>query len=193
MPKQILYSATQPLASGDLANKLRNVETHGKVPYFVSFPVSENKTDPQYVFGLLAHVGAWICAIIFDAMAGSKIDSKVDKELWDYWLYNIIILGAGFGVIVIALLVHMMKPITPKAMMPAFLSVITISGTLCTLFCGLLLLKHDDLAKDKDEKDLRHFLIWGLIAKLYASACVRNNVMQGQAFAAAKEAADEKK
>lgn len=181
MPKQVLYSATVPLGAGDLVAKLGGEvdSSAGPVPYFVSLPYSkpDTKMYSWAAWGAILHVIGWAAAFTFDILAMTKIDSKADTELMEYWIYGIVILGLGLGFVVLSMIVHKFAPIKEGSMPPALLSVITAGVTLSQLFAFLSLLKHTQLVDASHQKDLRHFLIWGLVSKLYVSSCLRNNII----------------
>tara|TARA_Y100000768_G_scaffold107564_1_gene78978 strand:+ start:22674 stop:23240 length:567 start_codon:yes stop_codon:yes gene_type:complete len=186
MPKQVLYSATVPLG-GNALDKLggNNPETttKGPVPYFISYVYSKSESPYRWsAFGAILHVIGWICALTFDIMALTKIDGDNDKELMDYWVYGMVILAVGLGFVVLSTIVHMASKygIQPGGMPPALIAVITAGVTLSQLFAFLSLLKHTQLTKVGDQKDLRHFLIWGLVSKMYVSAVLRNNIITAE-------------
>ena len=97
-------------------------------------------------------------------------------------IYGMVILAVGLGFVVLSTIVHMASKygIQPGGMPPALIAVITAGVTLSQLFAFLSLLKHTQLTDVAHQKDLRHFLIWGLVSKMYVSAVLRNNIITAE-------------
>lgn len=142
--------------------------------------------------GTLLHVAAWVCAIVFDMILFTQLDTKKAPGAYTYWLWGYISLLIGFVILVGVTLVHMFSSDErkiPEGGAPPFMMTLFIGGAQISLVLTLLQMvattsgQNDDFlyidnadGKRQDKLDaMRNLLVWTMLSKVYIVQFLKNN------------------
>lgn len=161
---------------------------------FVSGPLS--RSGMVGFIGTALHVGAWLCALIFDLVLATQIDSEQAPGAWTLWVWGYTSLMIGFVALVIVTLVHAFSSDDykiPEGGAPPFLMTLFISGAQISLILTILgivasvggtntdFLYINDTALTVDETRagklhaMRNLMVWSMISKAFVVGFIRNN------------------
>ena len=144
--------------------------------------------------GTVLHVVAWLCALIFDIVLVTQIDSTQAPGAFTFWLWGFITLMIGFVVLLGATIVHAFASEerkfaeggAPPFMMTLFIGGAQISLTLTILQMiatlggsnsDFLWINASLTVTEREDKlaSMRNLLVWTMISKVYIVQFLKNN------------------
>lgn len=139
----------------------------------------------------MLHVAAWLCAIIFDIVLVTKIDSTNAPGAFTFWIWGFVTLLIGFAVLLTATLVHAVSSEERKFAeggAPPFMMTLFIGGAQISLTLTILqmiatlngidsdyLWINETLVRKDELAFLRNLLVWTMICKVYIVQFLKNN------------------
>lgn len=142
----------------------------------------------------MLHVAAWVCAVVFDIMLFTKIDSDKAPGAFTYWFWGFIPLCTGLAVLLGTTIVHALSGQDSKIpeggawpfLMTMFIGGAQISLTL-TILQMIATLDNDNsdflyinaALTDTEKADkiatMRELLVWTMLSKVYIVQFLKNN------------------
>lgn len=146
----------------------------------------------------MLHVAAWLCAVIFDIVLFTHLNTVKAPGAYTFWLWGFITLTIGLAVLLGATVWHMLPGDDnkfPEGGAPPFMMTLFIGGAQISLTLTILQMiatlfnytENNDFlwinATEENDADARHdqlsvlrnLLVWSMISKTYIVHFLKNN------------------